>query len=406
MKRTILLIIICLVVLTEFSSCAVIKRENRINTTDGINTEGKKIYAVWVSYNELSMKSETDKSEKAFAEKAENIMKNCNQNGFNRVIVQVRPFSDAFYRSEFFPFSEYLSGKQGVDPGYDALKLLCDAAKRYNLKIDAWINPYRVSYDTDFTKLSPDNPAVKLIEHGNYDDVIVLENGVFYNPASQKVQQLVLDGIREILENYSIDGIHIDDYFYPSRDESFDKNSYDAYIGNGGDLSLDNWRRSNVNTLVSLIYSTVKSYSQECLFTVSPCGDIDKNYNDYYADVKLWLSESGYCDIIMPQLYYGFNNENKPFEKTLESWTELRKCDGVLLCPGLAFYKYKTSDRFAGSGSNEWLENEDIISRQVSKILTNDKCNGFSLYSFSYIFGKNNDEICKKELQKIKNMLE
>jgi len=401
MKNRISVLLLIFALLIGFCSCNN-SDSNEIKTP----TKANRFYAVWLNYNELSMNGEADKSENSFRKKAEEIFINCNELGINRVIVQVRPFSDAFYNSELFPATSYLSGTQGVYIGYDALEIMCEYADRYNINIDAWINPYRVSYDADYTKLSENNPARAWIEQGRSDIVKITDNGIYYNPASIDAQRLVLEGVREILEKYELDGIHIDDYFYPTTNVSFDREEYAEYISDGGNLCLEDWRRENVNTLISRLYGLINSYKDSLIFSISPSGDIEKNYSSYYADIALWCREEGYCDLMIPQLYYGFENENKPFEKTLEQWILLEKCDKVKLAVGLAFYKYNSEDVYAGSGKNEWLENGDIISRQIRRILSIDSVDGFALYSYSYVFSKNNDEICKKELQIIKNMIQ
>lgn len=405
MRNHIAVIIILSIISFVFSSCKInIKPQNEtvIPKTD----ESEFIKAVWLNYNELAMKNEPDKSEKAFREKIQTVINNCADNGFNRIIFQVRPFCDAFYNSSVFPASAYLSGVQGAYIGYDALEIAVEYAKQRNIKIDAWINPFRAAYDTDTAKLSEDNPAKKwLANESTQRNVIILDNGIYLNPAKSEVQKTVLDGVREILENYKVDGIHIDDYFYPTADESFDLTEYNEYLQSGGALSQADWRRENINTLVSQMYSAVKSYDENLVFSVSPSGNIEKNINSYYADVKLWCSEEGYVDVIMPQLYYGFNNEKMPFEKVFNEWVSIKTADSVRLCIGLAFYKYTKEDLYAGTGINEWTENNDIISRQIELIADSESCDGFALYSYSYVFSEKLREFCNNELQIIKNMI-
>lgn len=405
MRKHIAVVIILSLISFVFSSCKINSKpqtETVIPKTD----ESEFIKAVWLNYNELAMKNEPDKSEKAFREKIQTVINNCADNGFNRIIFQVRPFCDAFYNSSVFPASAYLSGVQGAYIGYDALEIAVEYAKQRNIKIDAWINPFRAAYDTDTAKLSEDNPAKKWLENESTQrNVIILDNGIYLNPAKSEVQKTVLDGVREILENYKVDGIHIDDYFYPTADESFDLTEYNEYLQSGGVLSQADWRRENINTLVSQIYSTVKSYGEKLLFSVSPGGNIDKNINSYYADVKLWCSEEGYIDVIMPQLYYGFDNEKMPFEKVFNEWVSIKTADSVRLCIGLAFYKYTKEDLYAGTGINEWIENNDIISRQIELIADSESCDGFALYSYSYVFSEKLREFCNNELQIIKNMI-
>ena len=224
MRRFILILIVLSFFLTSCTSTNITEPKQEKNIIEG-STE--RVKAVWINYNELSMKSEADKSENAFRIKAENMMKSCAEYGFNRVFVQARPFCDAFYKSELFPASEYLSGAQGEYIGYDALEILCEFAHKYSLKIDAWINPYRVSYKTDINALCEDSIARKwYFSDDNVRNVIVLPNGIYFNPAKDAVHKLILDGVREIINNYDVDGIHMDDYFYPTTDSTFDETEY------------------------------------------------------------------------------------------------------------------------------------------------------------------------------------
>ena len=373
---------------------------NNRQETAGIN-------AVWINYNELAMKSETDKSEAAFRKKVEELMKNCSEFGFDRVIVQVRPFCDAFYESDLFPASEYLSGSQGVYIGYDALRIMCEYARKYSLKIDAWLNPYRVSYKSDINALSEDNIARKwYCSEENNRNVIVLANGIYFNPAKDAVHKLIVDGVREIVNNYDVDGVHIDDYFYPTTDLSFDEPEYSAYASSGGKMTVDEWRRENVNSLVSDIHTAVKAKDENLIFSISPSGDIEKNVTNYYADIPEWCKTGGYVDWIIPQLYYGFNNENKPFEEVCSKWLSLERSEKVKLSLGLAVYKYGREDRYAGAGIAEWQENTDIISRQISYAKGQNTEVGFVLYSYSYVFAENFVKNYNKELQTIKNMIQ
>ena len=140
------------------------------------------------------------------------------------------------------------------------------------------------------------------------DDLIITGSGIYYNPSSKRAQKIIIDGVREIVKNYNISAIHMDDYFYPTVDEGIDVDLYTNYRNEGGELSLDDWRRENVNTFISGLYSSVKSIKQDVKVVISPAGDIEKNYSMLYADVLKWCSQRGYADIIMPQLYYGFKN--------------------------------------------------------------------------------------------------
>lgn len=328
---------------------------------------------VWVSVFDMPLPIE---SEEKFSENIENMFSDIQQKNFNNVFVQVRAYCDAFYRSDIFPFSRFLTGVQGKDPGFDPMELMIKSAHAHNLKFHAWINPYRILSENDPSKLSPDSPASKFIEKDD-GSVYTCEHGIYFNPASAEAQKLILDGVREIVGNYDVDGIHIDDYFYPTMDENIDKKQFDSY---GGDLSLSQWRMMNVNSFVSGMYCAVKSADSSLTVSVSPCGSIESNYSLHFADVKKWLCTQGYADLIIPQIYFGFENEENPFEKTLSQWKNLPRHESVRLAVGLALYKGGQEDNFAGSGKNEWLENSDIIKRQCEMI----KDLGYVMYSYSY----------------------
>lgn len=338
------------------------------------------IRAVWISvYDMADLKG---MSEGGFRAKCENMFKDISERGLNHVFVQVRPSGDALYKSEIFPWSKYISGEQGVSPGYDPLEIFLKTAHSFGLKLHAWINPYRVSStSSDMEKLSETNPARRMY-NDNPRDVYLSTEGIYYNPASEKVQKLILDGVREIVKNYDVDGIHIDDFFYPTTDEEIDKNEYEEYKGHSGKASLDEWRRNQVNAFVSGMYSAVKSEKENVIVSISPSADIVADTNVHYADVTLWCSEKGYCDWIIPQVYYGFENEYLPYRKSVNQWKELVATEDVKLVIGLASYKCGAEDLYAGKGKEEWQKNEDILCRQL-KYLRKKDCDGFSLFSYN-----------------------
>lgn len=364
------------------------------NICKNINNIKNEMKAVWINYYELSMKGVSGGDETSFAKKIDDIFKTSKDFGLNTVIVQVRPYSDAFYKSNVFPFSKYITGEQGRDPGYDPLKIMCDIAKKYELKLHAWINPYRVSYDKNYEKLSNDNPAkIWKTDDNTENDSWIIETdlGIFYNPSVPQVQKLIIDGVREIVKNYDVNGIHLDDYFYPSTDLDIDKVQYEIYKKNGGKSSVHNWRRDNVNTLISNLYSTIKILDSSVKLGISPSGDIKKNFDTHYADVNEWISFSGYLDYIIPQLYYGFKNESKPFKDVAEEWSKLVKDSNVQICYGLALYKCGIIDDFAGKGKNEWIKNNDILSKQIVFVRNLENYNGIVLYSYNFLKSENKD---------------
>ena len=294
---------------------------------------------------------------------------------FNMLILHVSPFSDAIYESKIFPSSSSIVNKEGEKLPIDVLSYFIEVAHKNNIELHAWINPYRISNSTDVTKLSSTNPAYKWL---NTNNVKVIENkGIYYNPASSEVHDLIISGIEEIVKNYDVDGIHLDDYFYP--DTTIDLENYQPFENT---ISLTDYRLSNINKLVKDIYDKIKSINNKVLFGISPEGNIENNYNNNYADVKKWISEKGYIDYIMPQLYYGFLNESKPFLKTLNEWYDLVKID-IAFIPALALYKSGTIDEYAKSGKYEWIENNDIIVREIKSLKSLKKYDGYSLFRYS-----------------------
>ncbi len=342
------------------------------NTTKAISDEDSFIFT-WMTYSEIAV-TENLKEKSAYEKHIGSLFDKMKTVGVTDCFVHVRPFADAMYPSEFFPESKYAVGAQGFDP----FQVIINIAEEKGIGVHAWVNPYRISNKP----LTKDSFYYEKSQEKN-SDIISVPSGVYFNPCRLEVQKLIIQGVDELLKNYSIKGIHIDDYFYPPDFGNKDGKDYGAYKEKGGKLSLAQWRRENINSLVSAIYSKVKSYGEDKIFSVSPAGNIDRNLNEIYADVKLWC-KGGYCDIILPQIYFGFENETMPFEKCLSDWLSITDKEKVALIPALALYKRGAEDIYAGTGKNEWRENDDIISRQIEAIKNAD-CQGLGLYSASYI---------------------
>lgn len=378
------------------------KKQNDINNITALSSKAtadtpesdEEMRGVWVSYMELSMENKSSKTQKAFEDKFTEIAQKCRESGFNTLIVQVRPFCDALYKSSYFPWSHILTGTQGENPQYDALQIMCDICKENNLKIHAWINPYRVSSNETPKKLSDNNPYIKNCEIG-----IKTDNGIFLDPSNETAQQLISDGVKEIAENYDVDGIQFDDYFYPTEDEGFDKKQYEAYIekyGKENSMSLDNWRMQNVNTLICKVYRTIKSVDSSVEFGISPQGNIGNN-DGLYADVKSWCTCKGFADYICPQIYFSLENPALTFEDCLDSWTSLDFDENVKLYVGLGGYK-------AGKGEYDeetWLLSDSILADEYDILRNNKSVRGFMLYSYSCL----EDDTAKKEINNLINAL-
>lgn len=330
---------------------------------------------VWVSYMELSMENESDKSEYAFRNKFSAIAQRCKKLGFNTLIVQVRPFCDALYNSKYFPYSHILTGVQGKNPNYDALNIMCEICKQKELYIHAWVNPYRISSNDTPDKLSDNNPYVKNKSLG-----LKADNGIYLDPSKKDARKLITDGVVEIVKNYDVDGIQFDDYFYPTQDEDFDKKSYDAYVkscSKNAPMGIYNWRIANVNMLVCETYRSIHQVNDNVDFGISPQGNLENNYN-LYADVKSWCTCRRFVDYICPQIYFSLDNPALSFEDSLNEWLQMEYDENVKLYIGLAGYKAGSED-----DSGTWLEQNDILAKEYNILKQNDKVKGFMLYSYS-----------------------
>lgn len=392
MKREYFLILIIFLLLLVY---IFIKEENLERKEETLEKR-----AVFISYIELG-NNLRGKSSKDMKETINNMIKNIDNFGFNMIILQIRSFSDAIYKSNIYPSSRSVVNKEGETLHFDILKYFIKESHNKKIELHAWINPYRISNTTDISIISKDNPAYKLL---NTNNIKIIDNvGIYYNPASSKVETLILKGIDEVIKNYDVDGIHFDDYFYP-KSSDIDKDEYEKAKEVNNNLTIQEFRLNTISSLIKKTYNLIKNYDKSILFGISPDGNIDNNYNSNYVDTRLFCTESGYIDYIMPQVYYGFLNSTKPFEETIKSWNNLitNKID---LIPALAFYKTGNIDKYAKEGVNEWIEYNNIISREVllSRELSN--YNGFALFRYDSIFGSNLTETSFLEKENLKNIL-
>ena len=365
---------------TTTTTEAVTTTSKAVTTTAEISVPANEVRGVWISYLEIGTLLK-GKSKSEFTAAAGKMYDNCVSLGINTVYVHARAFGDSFYKSDLFPFTKYISGEIGVQVSYDPYEILVEEAQKRGLSFHAWINPLRLCTAEDMKSVKSgftmrdwyDNPDLK----GKY---IVNVNGTWYlNPAYDEAIELVCGGIEEILENYDVDGIHIDDYFYPTTDASFDSAAFNA----SDYSSLSKFRTNNCNKLVKAIYNTVHDYSG-VVFGASTQGSIENNINQLYADAEAWC-RGGYVDYFAPQIYYGFNNSAQPFEKCTDTWLSLVKGTDTELYIGLAVYKIGKEDTWAGNGKYEWCNTETMLKRQT-EYAREKGCDGIVLYSYNYIF--------------------
>ena len=356
-----------------------------------VQTEVGEMRAVWVPFMELNMNGGDD-LEKKFREKFDEIIRVAKEHSMNTLIVHVRSHGDAMYPSKLFPWSHLLAGTQGKDPGFDPLAIMVEATHQAGMQFHAWINPLRVQVGGTPKSLSEDNLYEQWRNDDNKkNDSWVLDNGKdkYYNPAIPQVRAKIIAGVQEIVENYAVDGIHFDDYFYPTSDTEYDKDSYDAYceqIEEGGTpLSLMEWRKTNINTLISGVYSAIKKVNPNVMFGISPQGNIS-NDNSMGADVETWSSKKGYVDYLCPQIYVNFDHPLLPFDETIQEWRDMVTCTDIKLYAGIGVYK-AGSDEDDGSWkkSNDILQKEIEYSREVG-------CDGFMLYSWEYLDNPQTEE--------------
>jgi len=347
------------------------------------------IKAMWLSQFDLkSIYTENAKQRpKSNYEKLiKTVLLNVKNNGFNTIFVQVRPYADSFYPSKIYPPSSYVVGAYGNSFSYDPFKILIDKAHELKLSVHAWINPLRAMTEGEIKKI-PDTYKIKKWYNNKSNVLVNVDGRLYFNPAFYDVRKLIVDGVAEIISNYNVDGVHMDDYFYPTTAENFDSGIYSEYVDNGGDLTLDKFRKVRLNSLISEIYKKVKSKNGSLLFGISPQGNLEKAYNENYADVYTWCSKKGYIDYICPQVYFGLEHETHDFNKLSQEWQSIITNDNVNLLIGMSLGKAKAQiDHNAGTGKYEWAENTDVLKRCLENTKAFERCRGVAFFSYQYFY--------------------
>lgn len=311
--------------------------------------------AVWISTvysaDYPSVRNDAEKQKQEFMTKLDEI-KNM---GLNTVVVQVRPKADAFYASQINPWSEILTGTQGQNPGYDPMAFMIEQAHERDLEFHAWMNPYRITTSgTDMNALAENHPA-RL--HPEW--VITYNNALYYDPSNEAVKQHICDSVAEIVQNYDVDAIHFDDYFYP--------NNYPLSEGETADGPEANQRRAHVNDMIRRVHETVHSIKPDVAFGISPMGIWKNNTSDatgsatkgaegyysVYGDVRTWI-QNGYVDYIVPQIYWARGTAAADYETLVDWWSNEVKGTDVDLYIGQGIYK----DDVAAEIGEELLINE------------------------------------------------
>ncbi|MEP6927764.1 MAG: family 10 glycosylhydrolase [Ginsengibacter sp.] len=255
------------------------------------------------------------------------------RNGMNAVVVQIRPAADAFYPSQYEPWSEWLTGTQGKPPApyYDPLEFMITETHKRGMEFHAWMNPYRAEFSIGKSSIAPTH-----ITKIHPEWFLNYGGKKYFDPGNKAVQQFVNNVVKDVVNRYNIDAVHFDDYFYPYRisgNEFGDTASFRKY-GNG--MDKETWRRSNVDSIILMLSKTIKKENPFCKFGISPFGvwrNIDKdpegsntkagqtNYDDLYADILLWL-KSKWIDYVAPQLYWEFGHKLVAYEVLIDWWAK------------------------------------------------------------------------------------
>ena len=362
MKSKIILLISLFIFCTGFS--AVKPAANTKKTETAAAKPRKEFRAVWVaSVANIDWPSKKGLSAEQQKREYLDILDNLKRWNMNAVVVQVKPTGDAFYPSKYGPWSEYLTGKQGVNPGYDPLKFMVEEAHKRGIEFHAWFNPYRLSMNTDRSRLSRDNIVFKkpewIVEYGGK---------LYLDPGIPAVDDYVVDSIMEVVKNYDIDAVHMDDYFYPYKvknQEYPDEYTYRQYGSEYNSKSA--WRRDNVNRLVEKLSAEIKKTKPNVQFGISPFGvwrnkSTDpvrgsdtkagvQNYDDLYADILLWI-DKGWIDYVAPQIYWNQGFNLAEYNTLVRWWSDAVAGSKTDLYIGQAAYKVK-----------EWKNSNELINQ-------------------------------------------
>lgn len=312
------------------------------------------------------------------------------RNGMNAVVVQIRPVADAFYPSLLEPWSEYLTGKQGQPPHpyYDPLQFMIEETHKRGMEFHAWMNPYRAVFSLTKSSIAP-NHVTKL-----HPDWFLDYGGKrYFDPGNKEAQDFVVKVVRDVVSRYDVDAIHFDDYFYPYRIAGKEFPDWKSYQKTGNGMTRDDWRRSNVDSIIVKLNNAIKEENPYCQFGISPFGvwrnkskDPEgsntqagqTNYDDLYADILLWL-RNGWIDYAAPQLYWEFGHRLVGFEILSDWWAN--HAYGRNMYIGQGIY------RAAETRSRAW-HNPQELPNQIKRIREFPQLQG-SIYYNTRVFKSN-----------------
>lgn len=347
--------------------------------------------AVWIATvaNIDWPKQRTDsvaKKQKDFIE----ILDNYKKLNYNAVIVQIRSVGDAFYKSKYAPWSRFLTSKEGQAPktGVDMLAWMIEQSHNRGFEFHAWLNPYRATADLNLKNLAENHDF-----NIHRDWMIKYGEKYCYNPGLPEVEQHLIKIVEEVVQNYDIDAIHFDDYFYPYKIKNVNFNDNDSFVKYGNGLSLEDWRRQNVNNLIQKINIAIKKIKPFVQFGISPFGvwrnqskdsrgsntNGPSNYDDLFADTMLW-DNNKWIDYIVPQLYWSLDHPKASHSKLVKWWSENSK--NIALYIGIGSYKIKTD------ADKRW-NNENEIPNQINEARKYKNISGNAFFSAKTFINKN-----------------
>lgn len=381
--------------------------KNQIEIPEKFNL--KPFRAMWVS-NVANIDFPVLDDEVTYKEKIHQMFFVAKSYNINAILYQVRTTNDAFYESKLNPYSRYLTGREGQKPLFDVLKYVIDEGKKLGIEIHAWANPYRVSLNGQIKR----DEYVKTCDPMNFaikrPDLVILnkEGQMILNPAKEEVRKHIIDSMVEIVRNYEVAGIHFDDYFYPYQglDETYNDLA-DFESREDQSMTLGDFRRHQVDLVIKGVYEALKKEERRVRFGVSPFGiwrniNNDSNgsnngagatesYDNQYANSYKWVKE-GYCDYIVPQLYWEFGHKVAPFADLCDWWVNLCKDSNVDLYIGHGAYRL---------GQEGEYENKYEITNQIRYANQYETVKGNVFFTYKTFINEDKNKEGMIELKKL-----
>lgn len=391
------------------------------------NEREEQFRGVWVStVYRLDFPSKQNISQEEYKAEYIRMLNNLESLNMNTVIFQVRPELDAFYPSNLNPWSKWLTGTQGLSPGWDPLEWMVEETHKRQMEFHAWFNPYRVTVSADNSKskeaklaeLAPNNWARQ-----NPQYVFDFGGKLQLNPGEPEVIRYIDESIMEVVRNYNIDAVHFDDYFYPFKSGNgwYAKEEEEAYRKYGSGMVRDEWRRDNVDRLVKTIHDSISIYNKtnnkDVEFGISPFGIWGKledhpigskegagaliprtsraSYDDQFADTRKWV-KNNWIDYIAPQIYWTFDSKAAPYGELVNWWADVVKGTDVNLYIGHA--NYRKAD--ANNKEVSWT-NPREISNQLKFNSLYDEVKGSIFFRYNNLLDSINSPIANKEFIRI-----